>query len=163
MNLVAGDGGIKQVRQLADGAPDRDLDACDSSPVPGQGEDARLAIGDAGNADALRRAHDCVGDAGIADIDLPRLLGQIGDTGLANAQLQALGRQIARAGHPNRIGAVGGATDRSRRDRKKRCGDAKGDARPSLSAIGFHAPAPSLENKRKEKRANHRAACWGAP
>ena len=94
MNFVAGEGGVEQVQQLGDGAPDRDLEDRDPPPVPAQGKDARLAIGDGGNIDALRRAHDRVGDSGIADIDLARLIGQIDDDGLADAQLQVLGRRV---------------------------------------------------------------------
>ena len=94
VNFVAGEGGVEQVQQFGDGAPDRDLEDRDPPPVLAQGEDARLAIGDGGNIDALRRAHDRVGDSGIANVDLARLIGQIDDDGLADTQLQVLGRRV---------------------------------------------------------------------
>ena len=163
-NLVAGDGGVEHSRQLAYVAANGDLNDRNFSPVPGQSENARLAVGDAGNIDSLRRAHDRVGDFWIADIDLSRLLRQIEDDGLADAQLQAAARRIGRAGHLNRIAAVGRVKGGGGREREERRGKAHDDVRPSSRAIGLHAPGSvSGEQAADRERANHRAACCGAP
>ena len=62
VDVVAGNGGVQEARQFADVAPDRDLDGRDPAAVAGEREDGRLPVGDGGDVDAPRRAHDGVGD-----------------------------------------------------------------------------------------------------
>ena len=88
VDVVAGDRGVEQADEFDHVAADRDLEDRDLPAVAGEREDRRLAVGERRNIDAARRAHDRIGDARVADVDLGRILGQIDDDGLADAELE---------------------------------------------------------------------------
>jgi hypothetical protein len=136
VDVVVGNGGLEQALQLGDVAADGHFEHGDLVAVGAESEDGRLSGLQRRDIEPPRRAHDRVGDGGIADEDFLRVLGQVDNHRAADAELQALdlaasdrgegcGRRIA--GESGRGGAEGA---------ERRHGE---DARPDCAlAAGAH-------------------------
>ena len=159
-DVVARDRGVEQVRQAANVAlPTETSMIAILRPSSRQCEDARLAIGDAGNVDALRGAHDRIGDLRVANVDFARFLGQVEDHGLANAQLQILAAGSGRAARRRRIAGVGGA-EASKPGRSQDSAAAK--QTPNLGRLRLRSEVMIL-NSVSGQRAANRGGLTGRP